>query len=107
MVARCTQALDEVQPVEAGYHPIDNQQIETIAHCANETLRTACHLGDQVAFLVKAVRDVVSVLSVVLNEQDLQAASRSPASVPPFGVLGHEKHDFQDVKLQNPNVTEM
>ncbi len=82
MMARGAQALDEVQPVKTGYHPIDNQQIETITHRANEAFGAACHLGDQVAFFVKAVRDVISVLSVVLNQQDLQAAARFPASVP-------------------------
>jgi hypothetical protein len=31
------------------------------------------------AFFAKTVRDVISSLSVVLNQQDLQAAARFPA----------------------------
>jgi len=70
------QAPDEGEPVEAGNHPIDNEQIEAIAHCAHETISTTRRLGDQVAFFAKTVRDVICILSIVFNEQDLQAEAR-------------------------------
>jgi hypothetical protein len=54
---------------------------------------------------MKAARNVISVLLVVLNQQDLQSAARSPASVPSFDVLEHDRPDFRYVKLQNPNIT--
>jgi hypothetical protein len=46
LAAGCAQALDQVQPVQTGYHPIDDEQIEPIAQCTNEAISTTCHLRD-------------------------------------------------------------
>src|SRR5215831_6824921 len=70
------QGLDKVQPVKARYHPVDDQQIETVTQSASKAFGAISHLGKQVAFFVKAMRDVISGLLVVLNKQDLQAAVR-------------------------------
>ena len=78
------QGLDKVQPVKARYHPVDDQQIETVTERANEAFGAAGDLGEQVAFFVKAMRDVISGLLVVLNKQDLQAAARFLASARMF-----------------------
>jgi hypothetical protein len=83
MVAGRTQAPDQVQPVKAGDHPVDDEEIEAIARSANEPFRTACRLRDQMALFAKTVRDVISILSIILNQQDLQAAARFLRSAGP------------------------
>jgi len=75
-MASGAQGFDKVQAVKARYHPVDDQQIETVTQRASKAFGAIGHLGKQVAFFVKAMRDVISGLLVVLNKQNLQAAVR-------------------------------
>src|SRR5262252_9143952 len=65
----------------------------------NEAFRAARYLDDQVSFFAKAVRDVISTLSVIFDQQLAPCIGSA--------IRWHRRSMIIRPTLQNPNVSEM
>ena len=68
IVAGAAQGPHQLQPVEAGYHSVDNQQIERFAHRQNERLFAVGRLCDQMPFFAQTAGHVAGGLRVIFDE---------------------------------------
>jgi len=76
-----TQRFDDVQPIHARHHAVDDHEIPLLALDAEEPIAPICEGAQNMAFFREPLGDVIRSFYVVFNEKNLHLAL--PGTVSP------------------------